>query len=877
MLGQIVNNNGTLEIRNLAGSSSDGMPIGSILALHDNRVPYGFLPCNGGEFDTTLYPALYTLLRTNKLPDLREMNLVGIGTNATANIATHDVYTLGQFKDDQAQEIVTGVDLTDPGHCHCNKAHQCANIGLCGSAGSRYDLTCGCYCGWIGDTAACTTGITAALTCSNTARTGATTHGKNYGVFYVIKAVTGAVDIDDAQIFAEVQAFLEDNYTKTNFTNFVNGAIAKWDAQNNEWVPISYPTISGLSLTSNVSTTTIHDYYYTIDSASYFGPDLTAKALPSGTPTTEAVVDTDIVYYNEVFYKYDSGDWKIVTDFLPSGAEATVTVTDSDLIDALDAETKSNLTMLDFAESTNSYDYCWQNGVDIEQYQPNDRLPVVRMVGVNCVNGCLVCFGNDDEGLLYCGSNTAIKSKNTTLNCCHSLAVNVNGIVGTACNTSAPSQYTQTCQTRSAIIDSAQDGSACVSDRKDTLYGVTTCVQNCLNNCCCQKTIHQQRICCICDSVIDRLGCETAGLELSNAKVCAHTANNYVQVTNNAITNVTGDNVCKVARTSLASNCSSKEVYNTDNDCCKAGHFTNDFAANDYSATQSNDYTYFCDDCAHREAQMGVATSAQKVCTNNFAHLYGCWNDLGDVFTKGVCVKRDGVHIYMDDTTDRPTSADWKITDRICSYLSDQGSSSSSSANVCIGQCINHYSEASDEESSWSVDNCVVLNNRGLANCITKCLSDYNGCKFCSGIIQNSASVNTYAYDVCGAGNAVISNCVKSTNNRCAYNILEADADGSCICSNANADCCALIQQTVMSGVYGATICQLAECSTGTSCIGMNASEVDITAGCINLNGTVNLQCACINCSTITNSTLCNINSCNFCACCLCVCYLTFI
>lgn len=41
---------------------------------------------------------------TNGTPDMRECVPVGIGTNTTDTIATHDAYTLNEFKDDQVQK-----------------------------------------------------------------------------------------------------------------------------------------------------------------------------------------------------------------------------------------------------------------------------------------------------------------------------------------------------------------------------------------------------------------------------------------------------------------------------------------------------------------------------------------------------------------------------------------------------------------------------------------------------------------------------------------------------------------------------------------------------------------------------------------------------
>ena len=79
--------------------SAGATPLGSVLAYFGTTVPEGFLPCNGVTYDVTQYPELYTFLNSSTLPDLRECALVGIGENSTDTLGTHDIFTLGQFKD----------------------------------------------------------------------------------------------------------------------------------------------------------------------------------------------------------------------------------------------------------------------------------------------------------------------------------------------------------------------------------------------------------------------------------------------------------------------------------------------------------------------------------------------------------------------------------------------------------------------------------------------------------------------------------------------------------------------------------------------------------------------------------------------------------
>lgn len=102
--------------------------VGTVIALATTDVPYGWHLCDGSSVLRTDYPKLFEKFNTQKydgtntllsrygyadsthfnLPDYREVALVGIGTNGTDGLGTsghnHDVFTLGEFKDDQVQE-----------------------------------------------------------------------------------------------------------------------------------------------------------------------------------------------------------------------------------------------------------------------------------------------------------------------------------------------------------------------------------------------------------------------------------------------------------------------------------------------------------------------------------------------------------------------------------------------------------------------------------------------------------------------------------------------------------------------------------------------------------------------------------------------------
>ena len=152
-----------------AVGSNTVVPVGTISAYYGSTDPADgqWLICDGRDTTGTAieletdYPSLYIFLGgTNVLPDLRELTLVGAGQNGTETIAAHDVYTLGQFKDDQLQD-----------HAH--------TLGF-KSSSEMY----GGNNGVIRPSGTLATGNV------SNARTGTTTHGKQKGVNWIIKAIS---------------------------------------------------------------------------------------------------------------------------------------------------------------------------------------------------------------------------------------------------------------------------------------------------------------------------------------------------------------------------------------------------------------------------------------------------------------------------------------------------------------------------------------------------------------------------------------------------------------------------------------------------------------------------------------------------------------
>lgn len=112
-----------------------------------------------------------------KIPDYREAALVGVGTRESG-VAVHDVYALGQFKDDQFAS-----------HTHVQNAHyHTTNLGMRWTRGASNNFALtngGNYYGQLPDA------ITNATTATNqyTGATSGGTHGKRIGVNYIIKAI----------------------------------------------------------------------------------------------------------------------------------------------------------------------------------------------------------------------------------------------------------------------------------------------------------------------------------------------------------------------------------------------------------------------------------------------------------------------------------------------------------------------------------------------------------------------------------------------------------------------------------------------------------------------------------------------------------------
>lgn len=162
------------------------IPAGTVLPFAGNTEPEGFLFTEGQEILRNAYPSLFAAIGTTygegdgvttfNLPDYREVVLVGAGQNAKLDIKAHDVYELGQFKDDQIQ-----------GHHHfLGDRNGTRNVGLGAGTVSGSNFAAASNTGAIG------VPLERAIKIINDdengqPRVGTTTHGKQIGIRYIIK------------------------------------------------------------------------------------------------------------------------------------------------------------------------------------------------------------------------------------------------------------------------------------------------------------------------------------------------------------------------------------------------------------------------------------------------------------------------------------------------------------------------------------------------------------------------------------------------------------------------------------------------------------------------------------------------------------------
>ena len=178
-------------------------PLGSIIAFSGNNIPVGFLLCDGSILNKNEYLDLFNVIGYTyggndnefKLPDLRECVLVGVGESEREIIKStnsHDVYTLGEFKNDQFQS-----------HTH---KYETATSNSEANWNGSYRIS-----SW-----------RSVDTGNATGRTGPTTHGKQVGVNYIIKATNFVSNIQANKPFAICNSLIDEQNKVISIPNLIN-------------------------------------------------------------------------------------------------------------------------------------------------------------------------------------------------------------------------------------------------------------------------------------------------------------------------------------------------------------------------------------------------------------------------------------------------------------------------------------------------------------------------------------------------------------------------------------------------------------------------------------------------------------------------------
>lgn len=270
MLGLVKEISGQKTIIPLTTDTGAGAPVGTLISQYKKVPMSGYLYCDGSTFDETAYPALYLYLGTNVLPDYRECVMVGAEQNTTDTITEHDVYTQGQFKDDQMQT-------------HRHGAVQVNGLVSLGAVGDPSWSESALYSTTLSGTSNNTISLSAG---SNTGRSGTTTHGKQKAVFVYIKATSGLAENQQENVLNTIN---ENNSYST--TEHATGAT---------WIdgkPIYRKVVEVSSLPNNTQTSYSHGIVNADTFVTIRGIAKSATLLSLPIPITERNGSTNIQLY----------------------------------------------------------------------------------------------------------------------------------------------------------------------------------------------------------------------------------------------------------------------------------------------------------------------------------------------------------------------------------------------------------------------------------------------------------------------------------------------------------------------------------------------------------------------------------------------------
>ena len=219
-------------------------PIGVVQAFSGTTTPVGYLICDGASYKVADYPDLYTVIGNTyggntenfNVPDYREVVLIGVGENTTDTITNHDVYGVGEFKDDQLQ-----------GHWH-NLGNSNGTVTVALGASIKGGSTMGANPG--GENRYTVEGALDAITdgTNGEPRVGTTTHGKQKGVTYIIKAFHTNEGVDSG-VSDDVIDYIDSKISGAGKLNIKN-----FDSPNDttKYITITagFPGLGGIEINS---------------------------------------------------------------------------------------------------------------------------------------------------------------------------------------------------------------------------------------------------------------------------------------------------------------------------------------------------------------------------------------------------------------------------------------------------------------------------------------------------------------------------------------------------------------------------------------------------------------------------------------------------
>ena len=212
MVGIVKEINGEKKIVPLTTDTGTGAPVGTLISQYKKVPMSGYLYCDGSTFDQNAYPALYMYLGTNVLPDYRECVMVGAEQNTTDTIATHDVYTQGEFKDDQMQRITGSFEVPNR-----NRAPNSSGVFSVSASENS----------WFALSEVETLPSLVSFDSATMTRIGDTntTHGKQKAVYVYIKATSGLAENQQENVLNDVKEYLAWHYKVVSCAGGVSGNV----------------------------------------------------------------------------------------------------------------------------------------------------------------------------------------------------------------------------------------------------------------------------------------------------------------------------------------------------------------------------------------------------------------------------------------------------------------------------------------------------------------------------------------------------------------------------------------------------------------------------------------------------------------------------